>query len=77
MRKGLPCAKHKLAQSDNASVDRCDCGTVTLHIGGVSVRIPETHLAEVVRTFGLGLMRVSDMQNRRGSRLSVVPWAQS
>lgn len=40
----------RLAQGSYAAVDRCPCGTLQLHVGPVSVRLPADALSDLWAT---------------------------
>ena len=44
------CARTRLAESDVAAVDACDCGLVHLHLGPLSLRMTPTSLHGLLLT---------------------------
>ena len=45
-----PCMRSRLAESDVATVDLCDCGMIHLHMGPFSVRMAPDALRCLVQT---------------------------
>ncbi len=46
----LDCHAIRLAESSLAAVDACECGTLRLHIGALTLRFPEHALRELNKT---------------------------
>lgn len=55
------CKLRLLAKSEICELWICaDCGTVTLQLGAVSLRLKPCHFNEVVETMGSGLRHLQD-----------------
>jgi hypothetical protein len=47
----------RLAENDESAVDMCDCGTLQLHLGGLSLRLPPDVVVNLARTLTAALAR--------------------
>lgn len=56
------CERIRLVQSELAAVDRCECGTMTLHLGPMSLRLTPDAIHELGR-----LLQVATLKNRQYS----------
>ena len=61
------CHHTRLAQGDLAAIDSCECGTLHLHLGALTLRLNEDALNELVGTLGYALaqLRAREHQSRR------------
>jgi hypothetical protein len=46
----MDCPRTRLAQGPVATVDACQCGTLQVHIGALTLRVTPSALAELART---------------------------
>jgi hypothetical protein len=61
------CQTVRVAQSDLVAVDRCTCGTLSVHLGPMTLRVRPEGLGSIIETLGVAL-RAND-QYRSGPRL--------
>lgn len=47
----------RLAENDESAVDMCECGTLQLHVGGLSLRLPPEVVVNLARTLTAALAR--------------------
>ena len=47
----------RLAESDAVAVDMCGCGTLQVHLGDLSLRLPPEVVVGLMRTLGVALAR--------------------
>ncbi len=45
----------RLAESESVAVDMCGCGTLQLHLGDLSLRLPPEMVVNLIRTLGTAL----------------------
>ena len=55
----------RLAESDFAAVDMCHCGTLQLHLGDLSLRLPADVVLNLTRTLTAALARRQSLLNER------------
>ena len=46
------CHHTRLAQGDLAAIDSCECGTLHLHLGALTLRLAPSVLSELLATLG-------------------------
>ncbi len=66
------CHHTRLAVGDLAAIDACECGTLHLHLGALTLRLSEDALSELVGTLGYALaqLRVREGQLSRAEALA-------
>ena len=47
----------RLAESESVAVDMCHCGTLQVHVGDLSLRLPPELVASLTRTLSAALER--------------------
>lgn len=64
------CHHTRLAHGDLAAVDACECGTLHMHLGAITLRLNEEALNELVGTLGYALvqLRAREGQARRAAQ---------
>ena len=68
----------RLAESEYAAVDMCHCGTLQLHLGDLSVRLPPELVLALTRTLTAALARRQSILNERSAdHLASPSWAGS
>jgi len=66
----------RLAESDHAAVDMCHCGTLQVHLGDLSLRLPPDLVLCLTRTLTAALARRQSILIERGEAASLgVSWA--
>ncbi|MET0389398.1 MAG: hypothetical protein ABW321_25715 [Polyangiales bacterium] len=56
------CAIVRLATSDLVAVDRCNCGTLRVHLGALTLRINAEGLQAIMETLGEALIANASMK---------------
>lgn len=68
----------RLAESDHAAVDMCHCGTLQIHLGDLSLRLPPDLVLSLTRTLTVALARRQSILIQRGEgEVGAVNWAGS
>ena len=49
------CRTVRVAQSELVAVDRCSCGTLSVHLGPMTLRVRPEGLSAIVQTLGAAL----------------------
>jgi hypothetical protein len=62
------CQTVRIAQSELVAVDRCSCGTLSVHLGPMTLRVRAEGLGSIVETLGAAL-RTTEQYNPTDSRL--------
>jgi len=67
----------RLAESDHAAVDMCHCGTLQVHLGDLSLRLPAELVLSLTRTLTVALARRQSILSERAGEASMaaVNWA--
>jgi hypothetical protein len=60
------CGRRRLAESSAAIVDACSCGTLQVHLGPISVRIPAEELHALVATLSNALAQQTAHEQAHG-----------
>jgi hypothetical protein len=55
----------RLAESDYAAVDMCQCGALQLHLGDLSLRLPPDLVLSLTRTLTVALARRQSILSER------------
>ncbi|MGE0325336.1 MAG: hypothetical protein AB7S68_23625 [Polyangiaceae bacterium] len=58
------CHHSRLAQGELAALDACECGTLHLHLGAITLRLNEDALNELVGTLGYALAQLRARESR-------------
>jgi hypothetical protein len=56
------CQTVRIAQSELVAVDRCSCGTLSVHLGPMTLRVRPEGLGSIVETLGMAL-RATEQYN--------------
>ena len=56
------CRTVRVAQSELVAVDRCSCGTLSVHLGPMTLRVRPEGLGSIVETLGTAL-RANELYN--------------
>jgi len=73
-------AKHvRLVESDHAAVDMCQCGSLQLHLGDLSLRLPPDLVLSLTRTLTVALARREEILTERAGATGMAgaSWASS
>jgi hypothetical protein len=66
----------RLAESDYAAVDMCHCGTLQVHLGDLSLRLPAELVLSLTRTLTAALARRQSILVARGEgEIAGINWA--
>jgi hypothetical protein len=57
-----PCPTVRLAASELVAVDRCNCGTLRINLGALTLRITAEGLQAIMQTLGEALIANAGMQ---------------
>lgn len=73
-----PATNVRLAESDYVAVDMCHCGTLQLHLGDLSLRLPPDLVLSLTRTLSVALARRQKLLTERGDSESIAAgWPRS
>ena len=68
----------RLAESEAVAVDMCGCGTLQVHLGDLSLRLPAEMVANLIRTLGAALAaRQRILAHRAAPELAAANWSGS
>jgi len=56
----------RLAESDHVAIDMCHCGTLQVHLGDLSLRLPPDLVLSLTRTLTVALARRQSILSERG-----------
>lgn len=66
----------RLAESDHVAIDMCHCGTLQVHLGDLSLRLPPDLVLSLTRTLTVALARrQSILTERRENEFVAANWA--
>jgi len=60
------CYRIELASDGARAVERCSCGSISVHIGGLTVRITDEDLEGLATTLGVAALRNRGIQEELG-----------
>lgn len=66
-----PATNVRLAEGDYVAVDMCHCGTLQLHLGDLSLRLPPDLVLSLTRTLSVALARRQKLLTERGDSESI------
>jgi len=65
----------RLAESDYAAVDMCQCGALQVHLGDLSLRLPADLVLSLTRTLTVALARRESILERGQGETGAINWA--
>jgi len=67
----------RLAESDSVAVDMCRCGTLQVHLGDLSLRLPPEIVANLMRTLSAALENRHRLLMQRAAPALSSGWSNS